>query len=377
MGKPTGFIEYLRELPADRAPCSARRLEGVPPAHGGEAPQQGARCMDCGVPFCHTGKLISGMASGCPINNLIPEWNDLVYRGLWREALDRLHKTNNFPEFTGRVCPAPCEGSCVLGINDPPVTIKNIERTPSSTGAGKKAGCCRSRRRQRTGKRVAVIGSGPGGARGADAAQPRRPPGDGVRARRPAGRAADVRHPQHEARQARGGDAPPRADGAGGHQVRLQRERRRQRRGPAAVARFRRDRDLHRRHAAARPAGRGPRALRRAFRDGLPDREHPGAARRRPGQVPDPRSRQGRRGDRRRRHRHRLRRHGAAPGLPQPVQLEIMAVRRWTAGRQPVAGMAEGLQARLRPGRGRGEVRRGSARLPDDREEVRRRRRGP
>ena len=88
---------------------------------------QGARCMDCGVPFCHTGKLISGMASGCPVNNLIPEWNDLVYRGLWREALERLHKTNNFPEFTGRVCPAPCEGSCVLGINAPPVTIKNIE----------------------------------------------------------------------------------------------------------------------------------------------------------------------------------------------------------------------------------------------------------
>jgi glutamate synthase (NADPH/NADH) small chain len=83
--------------------------------------------MDCGVPFCHTGTLISGMASGCPINNLIPEWNDLVYRGLWKEALDRLHKTNNFPEFTGRVCPAPCEGSCVLGINNPPVTIKNIE----------------------------------------------------------------------------------------------------------------------------------------------------------------------------------------------------------------------------------------------------------
>ena len=83
--------------------------------------------MDCGVPFCHTGKLISGMATGCPINNLIPEWNDLVYRGLWHEALDRLHMTNNFPEFTGRVCPAPCEGSCVLGINEPPVTIKNIE----------------------------------------------------------------------------------------------------------------------------------------------------------------------------------------------------------------------------------------------------------
>ena len=129
MGKPTGFIEYLRELPVDRAPLE-RIGDWNEFHHHMEEKQlreQGARCMDCGVPFCHTGKLISGMASGCPINNLIPEWNDLVYRGLWREALDRLHKTNNFPEFTGRVCPAPCEGSCVLGINEPPVTIKNIE----------------------------------------------------------------------------------------------------------------------------------------------------------------------------------------------------------------------------------------------------------
>ena len=101
--------------------------------------------MDCGIPFCHTGTLLSGMASGCPIHNLIPEWNDLVYRGLWKEALERLHKTNNFPEFTGRVCPAPCEGSCVLGINDPPVTIKNIECAIIDR-AGKKAGSCPSRR---------------------------------------------------------------------------------------------------------------------------------------------------------------------------------------------------------------------------------------
>ena len=89
--------------------------------------EQGARCMDCGVPFCHTGRCSAAWRSGCPINNLIPEWNDLVYRGQWREALARLHKTNNFPEFTGRVCPAPCEGSCVLGINEPAVTIKSIE----------------------------------------------------------------------------------------------------------------------------------------------------------------------------------------------------------------------------------------------------------
>jgi glutamate synthase (NADPH) small chain len=124
--------------------------------------QQGARCMDCGIPFCHTGKLISGMASGCPINNLIPEWNDLVYRGLWKEALDRLHKTNNFPEFTGRVCPAPCEGSCVLGINAPPVTIKNIEASIIDRGWDE-GWVVPEPPKVRTGKKVAVIGSGPAG----------------------------------------------------------------------------------------------------------------------------------------------------------------------------------------------------------------------
>ena len=129
MGKPTGFMEFTRELPMADSPVERSHRWSEFHGHGEEAllRQQGARCMDCGVPFCHTGALIEGMAAGCPINNLIPEWNDLVYRGLWREALDRLHKTNNFPEFTGRVCPAPCEGSCVLGISEPPVTIKNIE----------------------------------------------------------------------------------------------------------------------------------------------------------------------------------------------------------------------------------------------------------
>jgi glutamate synthase (NADPH/NADH) small chain len=118
--------------------------------------------MDCGVPFCHTGTLISGMASGCPINNLIPEWNDLVYRGLWKEALDRLHKTNNFPEFTGRVCPAPCEGSCVLGIHSPPVTIKNIEASIADNGWDE--GWINPEPPQvRTGKKVAIVGSGPAG----------------------------------------------------------------------------------------------------------------------------------------------------------------------------------------------------------------------
>ncbi|NJK40562.1 MAG: glutamate synthase small subunit [Acaryochloridaceae cyanobacterium SU_2_1] len=164
MGKPTGFIEFVREVPADRSPLE--RIKNWDEFHQ-HLPEdrlrnQGARCMDCGTPFCHTGTIISGMASGCPINNLIPEWNDLIYRGLWREALDRLHKTNNFPEFTGRVCPAPCEGSCVLGINNPPVTIKNIEQAIVDRGWAE--GWIQPEPPiKRTGKQVAIVGSGPAG----------------------------------------------------------------------------------------------------------------------------------------------------------------------------------------------------------------------
>ena len=164
MGKPTGFIDYERELPSDRDPLA--RLVDWKEFHDHMPEEklkvQGARCMDCGIPFCHTGKMISGMASGCPINNLIPEWNDLVYRGLWREALERLHKTNNFPEFTGRVCPAPCEGSCVLGINEPPVTIKNIEVSIIDRG-WEEGWVVAQPPPKRTGKKVAIIGSGPAG----------------------------------------------------------------------------------------------------------------------------------------------------------------------------------------------------------------------
>ena len=164
MGKPTGFLEFQRELPQDR-PALARIADWkefhlhLPEP---ELKKQGARCMDCGIPFCHTGQLVSGMASGCPIHNLIPEWNDLVYRGLWREALDRLHKTNNFPEFTGRVCPAPCEGSCVLGMNNPAVTIKNIEVSIFDHG-WQHGWVTPQPPARRTGKKVAVVGSGPAG----------------------------------------------------------------------------------------------------------------------------------------------------------------------------------------------------------------------
>ena len=164
MGKPTGFLEIQRELPADRSPKA--RLKDWQEFHE-HLPEeklraQGARCMDCGIPFCHNGALLAGMASGCPINNLIPEWNDLIYRGLWQEALERLHKTNNFPEFTGRVCPAPCEGSCVLGMNNPPVTIKNIECSIIEKGFAE-GWVTATPPAKRTGKKVAVVGSGPAG----------------------------------------------------------------------------------------------------------------------------------------------------------------------------------------------------------------------
>jgi glutamate synthase (NADPH/NADH) small chain len=164
MGKPTGFMEYPRDVPHLRDPLVRIKdwSESHPPFAEESFRLQGARCMDCAVPFCHTGTLVGGMASGCPINNLIPEWNDLVWRGQWEEAIIRLHKTNNFPEFTGRVCPAPCEGSCTLGINAPPVTIKAIECEIVDRAFAN--GWVKPRPPLfRTGKRVAVVGSGPAG----------------------------------------------------------------------------------------------------------------------------------------------------------------------------------------------------------------------
>jgi glutamate synthase (NADPH/NADH) small chain len=164
MGKPTGFLEYPRAPRQERPPLE--RIKDWSETHPSWAEetlrQQGARCMDCGIPFCHTGKLIAGMASGCPINNLIPEWNDLVYRGQWREAYIRLAKTNNFPEFTGRVCPAPCEGSCTCGLNGDPVTIKTIEAEIVDR-AFAEGWVVAEPPPVRTGKRVAVVGSGPAG----------------------------------------------------------------------------------------------------------------------------------------------------------------------------------------------------------------------
>ncbi len=164
MSKPTGFLDYRRALPIDRPPLERIRdwNEFHHPHDDIRLQEQAARCMDCGTPFCHTGILLAGMASGCPINNLIPEWNDLVYRGLWRDALERLHRTNNFPEFTGRVCPAPCEGACNAGLVAAPVTIKEIERTIIDRGWDQ-GWITAQPPAVRTGKKVAVVGSGPAG----------------------------------------------------------------------------------------------------------------------------------------------------------------------------------------------------------------------
>jgi len=155
MGKASGFMEHSRET-ATRRPVTERVndwFEIYQDFPEEKLRTQGARCMDCGVPFCHT---------GCPVNNLIPDWNDLVYRGQWKEAVRQLHSTNNFPEFTGRICPAPCEAACVLGINEPPVTIKQIEK--SVVERGFEEGFIRPEPPKfRTGKKVAIVGSGPAG----------------------------------------------------------------------------------------------------------------------------------------------------------------------------------------------------------------------
>ena len=160
MGKPTGFIEIRRSKPHARPiELRVRDWQEVYLADSeAEVQQQGARCMDCGIPFCH---------QGCPLGNLIPEWNDLVYRDRWQTAIERLHATNNFPEFTGRLCPAPCEGSCVLGINDDPVSIKHIE--VSIVDRAFEEGWIRAQPpASRTGRTVAVVGSGPAGLAAAD-----------------------------------------------------------------------------------------------------------------------------------------------------------------------------------------------------------------
>ncbi|WKY45237.1 glutamate synthase subunit beta [Eubacteriaceae bacterium ES2] len=169
MGKSTGFLEYKREVPNDREPLERIKDWDEFHLHLSQEKQQiqGARCMDCGIPYCHSGILLAGGASGCPIHNLIPEWNDLIYKGLWEEAFKRLMKTNNFPEFTGRVCPAPCEGACTVGLNEPQVTIK-VNECNIIDRAYEEGWIKATPPAMRTGKKVAVVGSGPAGLACAD-----------------------------------------------------------------------------------------------------------------------------------------------------------------------------------------------------------------
>lgn len=164
MGKLFGFLEYNRELPTDRDPIE--RLGDFDEIHGllplEEQKRQAARCMSCAVPFCHSGMVIKGTPTGCPLNNLIPEWNELLYRGEWKQAAERLLRTNSFPEFTGRVCPALCEGACTCGIHQPQVTVRQNEL--SIIEHAFENGYMQPRMPKRpSGKKVAVVGSGPAG----------------------------------------------------------------------------------------------------------------------------------------------------------------------------------------------------------------------
>ncbi|WP_061809510.1 glutamate synthase subunit beta [Rossellomorea vietnamensis] len=164
MGKATGFMEYSRQTTAERHPAERTKdwNDYTTPLSEEEIKKQGARCMDCGVPTCQSGMEINGSTSGCPVYHLIPEWNDLVYQGQWKEALKREHQMNNFPEFTGFACPAPCEGACVLGINEPPVAIRTVERSIIEKGF-EEGWVIPEPPEFRTGKRVAIVGSGPAG----------------------------------------------------------------------------------------------------------------------------------------------------------------------------------------------------------------------
>ena len=250
MGKVTGFKEYAREAP-QRRPVTTRVndwFEVYVDLPEDKVRTQGARCMDCGVPFCHT---------GCPLNNVIPDFNDLVYRDRWKEAIRVLHSTNNFPEFTGRICPAPCESACVLGINEPPVTIKLIEQTiverafregwirpEPPRDAHREAHRHRRLRSRRAG----------GGA----AIEPRRPLGHRLREGRPRRRPAALRHPGFQAREALHRPPPRPVDGRG-HPVRDPCPRRPERARRGSARGVRRHPAGRRRRAAARPQRARPR----------------------------------------------------------------------------------------------------------------------
>ena len=273
MGKPTGFLEIPRETPTrrpipERVQRLPRGLQPVPRSRSSRA--QGARCMDCGIPFCH---------QGCPLGNLIPDWNDLVYRDQWRAAIDRLHATNNFPEFTGKLCPAPCEASCVLGINNDPVTIKQIELSDHRPGLGRGLGrpaAAQGQDRQ-DGRRRRLRPRRPG--RG-PAARPGRARRHGLRARRPDRRPAPLRHPRLQDGEA-APRPPARPDGGRGGGLPAGRERRRRHHGRPAPRRVRRRLPLRRRDPGARPADPRPRLEGHPLRHGLPPAPEQAGGRRR------------------------------------------------------------------------------------------------
>ena len=267
-----------------------------------ELRRQGARCMDCGVPFCH---------EGCPLGNLIPDWNDLVYRDKWQDAIVQLHATNNFPEFTGRICPAPCESACVLAINDDAVTIEQIEMAIAER-AFDEGWVVPEPPDRRTGKTVGVVGSGPAGL--AVAAELNKSGHTVTVYERDEGPGGLMRFGVPDAKLPKGDDRPARRAARGrGRALRVRRRRRRDRERRRAARAPRRARRRDRLARAPRRRGRRPRARRRPLRDGLPLPAQPlrrgagGAAdaRARAGHG-DRRRRQARRRDRRRRHRHGL-----------------------------------------------------------------------
>jgi glutamate synthase (NADPH/NADH) small chain len=363
----------LRELPLDRPGLERIRDWNEFHLHLDEKKlrEQGARCMDCGVPFCHTGKLLSGMASGCPINNLIPEWNDLVYRGLWREALERLHKTNNFPDFTGRVCPAPCEGSCVLGIIAPPVTIKNIEC--AIVDRGWEEGWIKPEPPPAApARKVAVIGSGPAGL--CAAAQLNRA-GHLVTVFERADRIGGLLMygiPNMKLDKGTGA-TPRRSNGRRRRHLHLPTPKSARIIPPKTFLRefdavvlctgATKPRDLPVEGPATSKAFISP------WNFSTPTPRACWTAQKR--RAFHLRRRQGRRRHRRRRHRHRLRRHRHAARLQEPGAIGNPAAAAPGARQgQSVARMAEGLQAGLRPGGSRRQIRRRPARLFDHRQEI-------
>ena len=306
MGKPTGFIEIARKKQPTRPVADrVRDWQEVYLPYGVDTlRQQGARCMDCGIPFCH---------QGCPLGNLIPDWNDLVYNDRWQTAIERLLATNNFPEFTGRLCPAPCEGACVLGINADPVTIKGIENAIIER-AFDEGWIAPRPPAHRTGKRIAVVGSGPAGLAAADQLNKA---GHLVTVFERADRIGGLLRygiPEFKMEK-RVLDRRLVGHGSRGREVPAQREHRRRHPRRRTAARVRRDRAGGRLDDSARPADSGPAAHGRLLRDGVPDaaeQAQPGrrGARGRHHQ----RQWQARRDHRRRRHRRRLPRHRASPG---------------------------------------------------------------